>query len=525
MPFRQRAETIPLFSDVCLADRECKDVVEQIDQPVFADQLDEWSAEALDTTVRMAETWGELTGRISEEISMLRIEGQQDNTSSSRDSRRDNARRRDFQFNQDIARMRQSARQQVRVNGNDEWGKRLSAVRSQAEYDQLSSDLTGQYPNKPEGNDDLTELFRLMFLTEHVTRLYMRALDLGAPDVFRQVFTPGNIIELPPALQKVSVIDISRGKDSIILQNAARTALEDNRTPAEKLTDYIQNNHLPDNVRQFIIAIKTGAIAAGVRECPGNDLGICTRLLAKIPIAELPEPIRKDIEMRDNKEAQDRKSKLVTFAQGYPLSRLLDSSTGFDVSTRRPNEDNNANQKRRPNIGVVEKRDVVTLLESAETEQSSFTQVAVRFINDFSEPLILTKGEEEQSIDEKLAHLCEHKLIKEYLETHKGTPLEGLMQDALRQILLSPNYFQSEGAILPWVRGIANRYKSFINNEGVKERLMRFSAARSSVHTSDKVGRQTRIFFSQGTKDGVRHVTIHEIGHKSDLEKRGPALR
>jgi hypothetical protein len=358
----------------------------------------------------------------------------------------------------------------------------------------------------------LTDAFRM----EYIARAYMQLINEENPDVLQTVFDPSTLRDLPPNLQRIAALDINRGMgDSILLDNATKLAIAE-QDPAERLTGYIKANGIPEHVKKSLVTLNIGMKAMGAPSCPFNEVGICTHLLSRIPESALPDDIKKDLASRDLTAAQRRISGLVSFANHNPVSRILDSTIEFNEDIAQPST---SSRKREVPFAKLEKKDM-TLVEQAEVETPAFSRVVIRLANQDSEYVIEDPNDKE-AVNKAIAALSEEKIVKSYLTTYNDAKLRDMIFNAVNVIATEKSYIHTNRTIVQWV---ASKNKAHINTDDVKEQFMRYSGAQSTGVSGGPVGRDTRIIFSQGTKNGTRYVTIHRVSHKSDL-KTNPVLR
>lgn len=506
-----RAETAPsALTDFCSVERDCLEALETDDVEQYDSQTDEF----INDMVSLSETWGMALAEMPDAIAARReIEDSHEGWTSALDDRsmrRQLDRRKDSYFLQTVTWAHNAGRWAARPNVPAD-APRLGAITDPVDLARRIGDIGETLSRDEDEQDTLVKQFKLLFVAEELAHAQMAMLELTNPSAFRDIFRPGSIDDLPPALRELSAADIARDKDSIILRNARRD-IDDNRTPGQQLADYLSNNHLPDSIRQVFVGINLGAKAMGAPACPRNDVGICTKVLERLPIDELPEPVRRDMEIRAGKATQERVAKLTQFARGHMPSRLFDSSVVYDI----PDNDHAVSSKKRRQVNTgrgatkADRSDVTFEALEASLE-TAFSSVSVLVSNEDGEPFVFNV-DEEASFD----HLLETKMFKDYMTAHRETGLDAMFQNALQHILFSPRYAETKGMIIPLVD---RTLKTHQNQSGVTERLMRFSGQKTSAMGSGKNGRQTRIIFSQGTKDGVRHVTIRKVVHKSNIEK------
>ena len=352
--------------------------------------------------------------------------------------------------------------------------------------------------------EELTAAFQCEFLV----RASMQVINQESPQTLQTVFDPSSLLDLPIDLQRIAALDINRGIGaSVLLDNAAKYAPGEQPRSAQ-LADYIKANNLPENVKKSLSAIKLGMQAMGAPSCPFNDLGVCTHLLAKIPQSQFPEEIQRDIANRDSSEAQRRMTSLVAFAKRNAVSKILDSSIQLNESFA----SNSAQSKKRTSAPKLEKRDFI-MVENPEVDAPTFTEIKFRFAN--SPEIVATSTNVTEDFEEAAKAIFEQKIVKKYIDTYHDQKLEDMLFNALGIIAILPTYIGTNRMITPW---LDMKHKAHINEEGVKERFMRYSGARSVGVSGGPVGKDTRVIFSQGTEQGVRHITIHKILHKSDIK-------
>ncbi len=248
----------------------------------------------------------------------------------------------------------------------------------------------------------------------------------------------------------------------------------------------------------------------GAPKCPFNDLGVCTHLLAKVPESQYPEEIQRDIASRDSLAAQRRIESLVTFAKRNSVSKILDSS--IQLSETMSSTSTGTQTKKRAFAPKLDKRDL-NMIENSEVATPTFTQVKFRFAN--SDEVFETVPTDIENVAETMDEMFEHKMIKRYIDTYHDEKLEDMLANALTIIALAPSYTGTDRMITPW---LDMKNKAYVNEEGVKERYMRFSGSRAIGVSGGPIGKDTRVIFSQGTERGVRHITIHKIIHKADIK-------
>jgi hypothetical protein len=343
---------------------------------------------------------------------------------------------------------------------------------------------------------------------EFIARAYMQAMNQEAPEVLQAIFDPSSIMDLPFDLQRIASLDINRGVGASVLLNNAAKVTTGEQPKSVELAEYIQANNLPENVKKSLLAIKLGMSAMGAPTCPFNDLGICTHLLSKVPDNHYPEEIQRDITNRDNTAIQRRIASLVAFAKRNPVSKILDSSILLNESFA----SNSTQSKKRTTAPKLEKRDFAAV-ENLEIDTPAFTKVKFRLAN--SDAIFEATGNLVDTIEKTIDDVFEQKIVKKYSETYHDEKLNDMLLHALTVIALMPTYIGTDRMVTPWLE---MKNKAHINEEGVKERFMRYSGSRAVGISGGPIGKDTRVIFSQGTENGVRHITIHRIIHKSDVK-------
>lgn len=351
--------------------------------------------------------------------------------------------------------------------------------------------------------DELTTAFQLEF----AIRAYMQSINEEAPDVLQAMFDPATLNDLPNALQRIAALDIKRGKSSILLNNAEKPANAD-QPMSVQLAEYVRSNHLPEGVKKSLQAIKFGMKVMGAPECPFNDLGICTHMLAKLPTTQYPDEIQRDIANRANTEVQRRVESLILFSRRNPTGKILDSTLYLaeDMTV------SGSKAKKRASAPKIESRDL-TMVENPEVDTPAFSRVKIRFAN--SDIVYDVEPTINDDLEKTLGDVTEHKIVKSYLDKYHDEKLNDMVGVALGFIAVAPTYAGTDNTVRRW---LDKRNQSHVNDDGVKEKFMRYSGSSASGTSGGPVGKDTRIIFSQGTENGVRHITIHKVLHKSDIK-------
>ena len=360
-----------------------------------------------------------------------------------------------------------------------------------------------------ETEDDDVRALAYIYMCEQIARSTLYTSHLMQPDVLRSIFNPATFSELPLSLQRLAALDIRRGdKASILLLNARTDEVKDDRTREEIMSDYISNNHLTDSIREHLNSISLGAKAMGSMECSLNQFGLCMKVLARIPGTDLPQPIAQDIQQKAARAKQDRILKLNSLARGVSINKMFDSTTKLHVPQfNSTNSSQSSGKKRLPSIDTNDVRDIER--EAGESEPT-FSRYVIR---SKKQPDVALDAEikDIQSQAQALLTLPE---ISEYYAKHKTDTLDSFLVNALLTIIASERYNTTKGAIVPY---LSRRADAYANPEGIKEKFSRLSGAQLSGGGGGTIGRHTRIIFSQGTENGVRHVTIHKIDTKSNM--------
>lgn len=347
-----------------------------------------------------------------------------------------------------------------------------------------------------------------VFQLEYVTRAYMQMLNQEAPEALQALFDPATLAELPQSLQRIATLDIKRGVgDSVLLDNA-NSQLPDERPESVILAEYIKANSLPEHVKKSLMAIKLGMDAMGAPNCPFNDLGMCTHILAKIPREQLPDDIQRDMTAKNDAAVSKRTNDLLNFSRRNPVSRIFDSK----VVLYEEGPQSQSKTSKRSALPKLEKKDFAKPEEES-SEEAAFSKVVFRVAK--SDVIAEAPTDNEDGLMSAIESVFEQKLVSDYLDKHNDTKLNDMVAGAVAAIGLSQTYVKTGRMIVPWA---GRKNKPYINDEGVKERFMRYSGAQAAGVSGGNIGRHTRIIFSQGTKDGVRYVTIHDILHKSDIK-------
>lgn len=508
-----QAETTPALEEIGLAPCAVAESCEALTID-YAEAFDEVTAEHVDQLVSAAGSWLSMGQALPEIIQEMRKEREEAVSFSlglrERADRRTSSSSVEQELSRDIAVAHNTVRARFRPAGMGDFSRLLASARDYEEVTDIMLHLNELLALRPENASKLDTAFHIMFVSEDLVRATMAHIDFTEPRALQEIFDPSRFSELPSGLQRIAAMDIMGKETSIILRNAKRE-LDVDASPAVQLSKYIKDNHLPENVRHILRGVTIGATAMGAPVCPANNLGICVRVLEKMQLEELPEPLRRDIKLHSDKEVQSRLSRLTQLARQVNVPRILNASIAFDV--RDNDTANNRSKKRRSNGTQLEKRDIAAVT-TLENEIPSFNQVIVRIKNDEIEPVEFgfTNGWNDQ---EGLEVLLETKFMREYIDDHRSVDLRDAITSALRHILFSASYGQSMGAIVP-ILGSDQRHSS---TDNISERKMRFSGQRAVGIGGGKMGRQMRIVFSQATESGVRHITLHKIVHKSELEK------
>ena len=513
--------TAPAASELCATDDVC--ALERIENERYlSESLDEREAEQLEVMIQSARAWEIIGSNVATFIANNRIIQEQTdaNVSLTRAARRYNDRTREPWLAQGIAIAHNQAMTDVKKGILDviyrddlvSEGAPMTTLIKGAEI------ILTRAHNKrfaaPDADsshylrDELTNAFQF----EYIVRALMQRINEDNPDVLQIVFDPATLGDLPVSLQRIATLDIKRGRGaSILIDNAQKVTLGE-KTEAERLADYLKKNHLPEGVRKTLLSIKMGMQIMGAPECPFNDMGICTHVLAKLPEDQYPEDLRRDLAARDGAAVQQRVNGLQAFAQRNPVSKILDSTIEFNESST--GGTTSAQNRKRGNLATqLEKRDVA-MVETAEVESPAFERVVVRVINQ-NEPFIIDELSDTSGVKELIAQLMNQKIMKKYVDTYHDSKVSDMLTNALEVIATKEQYIGIDRTITPWVD---MSQKAHMNDDGVKERFMRYSGARASGVSGGPIGKRTRVIFSHGTKDGTRYVTIHKVAHRSDLE-------
>jgi hypothetical protein len=502
-------------TDACSNAESCG--LQRVDDMRSIEALGNDVEEYVEQLTDMCGNWGRAIDEVRSQVGKQRQYFARDQIVSTvnddRASRRTVDREFETMINNNVAIKHNIAASAIKETGGESWNAdlvRLTNIDALTNHMYLLADAADDMAQL---DDPLTRAFYGLFLTEYTARISMKSLDIDAPDVLRQVFDPATLSDLPETLQKLAIIDIRRGPTgSILLSNAARS-IPDNRGGAEVFADYISANHLPDTIRQHLRSISLGAKAMGAPACPYNSIGICTKVLSKIQPGDLPDMIAADMQLRESKSTTDRVGRLTQFGRGGELSRLFDSSLSFSVKL--PGQNEIKQNKRRPTVVPVEKKDL-NVIETGEIIPS-FSHFVLRIANDDRDTVEPVDVADLDAVGAEIGELMGHKMIMNYiLNTSESVKLTEFFAKALSMIVVSPRYGQTGGAIVPLV---ALRSKSMMNSDGVKETYSRLSGAQADGLGGSAIARNTRIYFSQGTSNGVRYVTIHRVGHKADFVK------
>ncbi|MDN5275793.1 MAG: hypothetical protein JWN33_442 [Candidatus Saccharibacteria bacterium] len=528
MFFSRRTPDTPavqVSSEPCLTDESCH--LERLESERYlTESLDERESEQLETMVDAARYWEVFTRNVDVYIKNGRsaVAMADIAASSSRDELRSRDRNRESWLALNIASAHNRAANELRstefdvifkdnlVNEGAPSGILLRGTEQRIL--QKQSKRTKNHENSKA--DYLYEELRTAFQMEYVVRALMQRINQDSPDVLQTVFDPSTIEDLPDSLQRIAKLDIDRGfGQSVLLDNARKLALGE-KTPAERLTDYIKKNGMPDNVKKSLLAVKLGMKVMGAPECPFNALGICTYAMAKVPEDQFPEELKRDLACRDDAAAQKRMNDLLAFAKRKPVSRILDSSVIFSEDTVATNA---TSRKRAATVIKLEKRDVA-LVGAAELETPSFERVVLRLVNQ-DEPFVINNPNNINDINAVAQQVTEQKLFKKYLDTYHDDKLNAMVVNAINIITTRSNYTGTDRTITQWAN---MKEKAHLNEDGLKEQFMRYSGAQASGISGGPIGRNTRIIFSQKTDGGTRYVTIHKVIHKADM-KSNPVLR
>lgn len=509
---------LPSSHSLCHEPSKC--IVEALDQSSFDEERYDESAEQITEAVYAASSaWSQISKNVFIFVNDTRSEFQSfTQQGPSRSDRRANGQGQESFMGQSVARAHNAAMavyqtgvleemyQPSLINGEPMSIEQLALIEEKIISEQSTRMNNLGFDRSTIVKDELATVFQL----EYLARAYMQVLNHEMPELLQELFDPATLKELPISVQRIAALDIKRGiGESVLLDNASKYA-PGNQPESMQFAEYIRANTLPEQVKKTLLAIKLGMNAMGAPICPFNDIGICTHLLTKIPRHELPEDLIRDIVHKEDTAAAKRVEDLTLFARRTAVSKILDSSIPLfeqDASAQTPS-------RKRVTAAKLDKRDF-TAIEPTESDAPNFTAVKIRFAH--SDEVVDSSLADFEAIGEMVMNALDQKDIKKYLDTYNDKKLEGLISNALTSLALLPNYTASGRMITPWV-GMKN--KPHVNDEGVKERYMRFSGARAVGISPGPIGKATRIIFSQGTADGVRHITIHKIIHKADVKQR-----
>jgi hypothetical protein len=519
-------QPLPLVDEACSTQDACfMDRLES--ERYLTDSLDERESEQLQQMVEIARSWEVVTSNVAVYINDKRraIELGDAAVSVSRADRRSYSKDRSLWLSSEIACAHDDA---ARTFADDS----ISAIYRENLVNEGSPPkflIDGSYKlvmrahNKLVTATERVDQSRYVqqalsdaFRMEYIIRAYMQRINQDNPDVLQTVFDPVTLRDLPYSLQRIATLDVNRGEGaSILLDNAKKLALGE-QNPAERLANYIKTNNIPDQVKKTLVALNIGMKAMGSPTCPFNDMGICTHQLSRVPESSLPEDVKKDLESRDATAAQRRTSGLLSFAQHNPVSKILDANIQFDSNATQTSP----TSRKRSSLPVrLEKRDL-TMIEKPEIETPSFNRVVIRFANQ-EDQYVIEDPTDKDAFDVVNKALIGEKMVKSYLSSYNDPKLEAMILNAFSVISTSKTYTPLGRTITQWV---ASKNKAHVNDDDVKEQFMRYSGAQASGVSGGPNGRNTRIIFSQGTKNDTRYVTIHKVTHKSNL-KTNPVLR
>ena len=519
-------QPLPLVYEVCSTQDACS-MNSLESERYLTESLDERESEQLQQMVEIARSWEVVTSNVAVYINDRRRATELGDAavSVSRADRRSHDKDRSSWLSAEIARAHDDA---ARTFADDIispiYRENLVSEGSPSKFIiDGSYNLVMRAHNKrataTEGVDQNKYVYHALsdaFQMEYIIRAHMQRINQDNPDVLQTVFDPLTLRDLPYSLQRIATLDINRGEgESILLDNAKKLALGE-QSPAERLAKYIKTNNIPDHVKKTLVALNIGMKAMGSPTCPFNNIGICTHQLSRVPESSLPEDVKKDLDSRDATAAQRRTSGLLSFAQHNPVSKILDANIEFDNNTVRTSP----TSRKRSSLPIrLDKRDL-TMIEKPELETPSFNRVVIRFANQ-EDHYVIEDPADKDAFDVVNKALIGEKIVKSYLSNYNNPKLEAMILNAFSVISTSKTYVPLGRTITQWV---ASKNKAHINADDVKEQFMRYSGAQASGVSGGPIGRNTRIIFSQGTKNDTRYITIHKVTHKSNL-KTNPVLR
>ena len=368
--------------------------------------------------------------------------------------------------------------------------------------------------DKPREDEALYEAYFSLTVSQLLVRTQLAFFFMTDPQAARRVFEPSGVAQLPPSLQEVAALDINKGEDSVILQHTLRyspeTAAEDG---GERLQHYIIGNGLPKEVRQFFQNVQVGAAAMNAATCPYNEFGLCSRVLARLNEAQLPQALLADMRSKEQSLARTKIAGLQSFAAGYPLGILAPAPKIIGETPKSAEPAAPAKRKSQPGGNTEE---TIIIDQAAEIEEEpSLSEVSVQIAG--HDDLVVDPSDENQ-VNTLLDSLLATKMFGTYMRKHNFDGIDGFLRNCLRAVIFSPRYGDT-GAI----KALVDMRSVYI--DGRPRRIHRLSGQNLNGAQGGKIGKDTRILFAYSGESSRRTVLLLGINNKENIKKPGSLRR
>jgi len=357
---------------------------------------------------------------------------------------------------------------------------------------------------------ELYSIHAKLALVQLRARSQLGYLFAQAPAYSASVFAADRLAGLPPALQKLVAVDVSKGNDSVILgwQQRQKQPNPAELPFAERLSNYLSKGMVPKDVKIFLQGLQVGAASMQAATCPFNEFGLCEAVLQRVNISQLPSQLLADMVRREEQDSQTTLSQYGKFAQSVNLG-LFDPDARTVGSAWQPTDSGPVDiSTKRRQVSKPDSHDEPVVVENDAAPFVANVHVRLpggaQFEADPNDPA---------SFDELITQLLATKIVANYMRKHNFDGMEDFMRKCLGLILNPQTASETRG-----IKPIVNSSPIFWDD--IPLRKFELSVQQVPGLQGNKTARDTRVLFGQGGAGSSRHIILLDIHQKETVQKR-----